>query len=210
MAPPLPIRVYHITHIDNLASIVASGELRSDARMVGQSATVVGMSNIKQRRFTLPVTPHPGLNVGDCVPFYFGPRSVMLYLLHQGNHPDLSYRGGQGPILHLEADLDASIRWLEQSGRRWAFSLANAGSHTTEFRANRGHLDEINWAAVKNPDFRDRHVKEGKQAEFLAERGFPWHLIQRIGVHSSVTAAKVHGILRMPIPPVVVEPSWYY
>jgi len=43
--------------------------------------------------------------VGDCVPFYFCPRSVMLYLIYQGNHPDLQYHGGQDLVLHLEADL---------------------------------------------------------------------------------------------------------
>ena len=53
----------------------------------------------------------PGLNVGDCVPFYFCPRSVMLYLIHRANHPELDYRGGQGPIVHLEADLHEAANW---------------------------------------------------------------------------------------------------
>jgi len=47
---------------------------------------------------------HPGTKVGQYVPFYFCPRSIMLYILHRGNHPDLDYREGQGPILHLQAD----------------------------------------------------------------------------------------------------------
>jgi hypothetical protein len=33
----------------------------------------------------------------------------MLYMIHRGNHPELSYHGGQGEILHLEADLHASV-----------------------------------------------------------------------------------------------------
>jgi hypothetical protein len=58
------------------------------------------MSTIKERRLRLAIECRPGLRVGDCVPFYFCPRSVMLFLLDRGNHPDLTYRGGQGPILH--------------------------------------------------------------------------------------------------------------
>jgi len=71
--------------------------------------TTIGMTAIKTRRLSLPLESHPDLHVGDCVPFYFCPRSVMLYLIHQANHPDLSYRGGQGSIIHLEADLHETV-----------------------------------------------------------------------------------------------------
>ena len=63
------------------------------------------------------------------MPFYFCPRSIMLYILHMGNHPDISYREGQGPIIHLQADLMASIQWAEKHKVRWAFSDRNAGAN---------------------------------------------------------------------------------
>jgi hypothetical protein len=104
--PPSNPCVYHITHVSNLPRIIAAGGLVSDAAILkaGGPAASIGMSNIKQRRLSLP-TCHPGVNVGDCVPFYFCPRSIMLYVIHCANHPDLTYRGGQGPIVHLEIDL---------------------------------------------------------------------------------------------------------
>lgn len=52
----------------------------------------------------------------------------MLYLLHMGNHPNLTYRGGQQPIIHLESDLGKAVEWAEASARRWAFTLSNAGA----------------------------------------------------------------------------------
>lgn len=105
--PPAQPKIYHITHLDNLAAMAAEGRLVSDALMIqrGGPQAPIGMSRIKQRRLTLPVSCHPGDFVGDYVPFYFCPRSVMLYVLHRGNDPDLAYRGGQSPIVHLEADL---------------------------------------------------------------------------------------------------------
>ncbi len=51
----------------------------------------------------MEVKCHPGTKVGEYVPFYFCPRSVMLYILYMGNHPELGYRGGQAPIVHLSA-----------------------------------------------------------------------------------------------------------
>lgn len=74
---PVPSRpqIFHITHVDNLASIVRDGGLYSDAEMISRHGGVasIGMSRIKQRRLTLPVGCHPGDFVGECVPFYFCP-----------------------------------------------------------------------------------------------------------------------------------------
>jgi len=94
---PARPKIYHITHVDNLAAIIADGGLVSDATMIarGGPQTAIGMSSIKQRRLSLPVHCHPGDCVGDYVPFYFCPRSIMLFVIHCQNHPDLAYRGGQ-------------------------------------------------------------------------------------------------------------------
>ena len=74
------------------------------------------MSEIKRRRLEeLDVKSHPGTKVGQYVPFYFCFRSIMLYLLYQGNHPELTYRGGQRPIIHLEADFNATVEWANHS-----------------------------------------------------------------------------------------------
>ena len=95
MPMPAQPKIYHICHVDRLPSIVASGGLLSDAAIQQQAlpGTVIGMNNIKQRRLTeLTLTSHPGLHVGACVPFYFCPRAVMLYLIYRQN-PELTYRG---------------------------------------------------------------------------------------------------------------------
>lgn len=51
-------------------------------------------NDIKERRRQLRLTSHRDLRVGECVPFYFCPRSVMLYVIRHANHPKLTYRGG--------------------------------------------------------------------------------------------------------------------
>ena len=96
MPVPTQPKIYHIVHVDNLASIVTDGCLWSDAVMVQrQGSTVIGMGSIKQRRLGLPVSCHTGLRVGDCVPFYFCPRSIMLYVIHRANHLLLFQRVAQ-------------------------------------------------------------------------------------------------------------------
>lgn len=46
--------------------------------------TTIGMETIKDRRLhKCQLRSHPGLFVGQCVPFYFCPRPVMLYMIHK-------------------------------------------------------------------------------------------------------------------------------
>lgn len=213
--PPSRPRIYHITHIDNLSSIAACGLLWSDSECMRQDTahTRVGMTAIKARRlYELEVDCHPGTKVGEYVPFYFCPRSIMLYLLHRGNHPDLNYTDGQRPIVHLVADLREVVRWAEAQGARWAFSDRNAGTRYTRFYIGLTHLDQIDWDAVAARDFRDPLVKEGKQAEFLVHRAFPWSLVRWIGTCDRRMAERaiqaLHGAEHQPL--VSVEAEWYY
>jgi hypothetical protein len=200
--------------VDRLASIVADGCLWCDAEVVRQQpqGTPIGMNKIKQRRLTeLTLASHPDLYVGQCVPFYFCPRSVMLYLIWMANDPELTYRGGQGPIVHLEADLYNVVRWAGHNDSRWAFTLSNAGARYFEDRADLGRLDEIDWEAVQATDW--RRCKEGKQAEFLIEQSFPWGLVERIGVFNR--SIYVHATRAMRgaehTPPVEIKRrAWYY
>ena len=212
MSVPENPRIYHIVHFDRLLSIIEQGFLWSDARVIERNlaGTRIGMSAIKERRLKTSLNSHPELKVGQCVPFYFCPRSIMLYMLHKGNDADLSYQGGQDPIIHLEADLKQTVAWAEAEGLRWAFTLSNAGSLYFEDRSNLDKLDDLDWTAIQTRDWR-KH-KEGKQAEFLVEERFPWHLISCIGVHRQPMYNHVHELLRdIPHKPVVrVKPNWYY
>ena len=207
-------KIYHITHVDNLLSIVGDGHLVSDAAMIarGGPATAIGMSSIKQRRLALPVHCHAGDHVGDYVPFYFCSRSVMLYLIYMRNHPELAYKGGQGPIVHLEADLHEVVAWAEGEGRRWAFTLSNAGAYYTQYRSSLDQLDEVDWAAVAARDWRSAEVKEAKQAEFLVHGSFPWTLVSKIGARSMDISSQVNLALgsAQHRPVVEIRPDWYY
>jgi hypothetical protein len=212
MSVPAQPKIYHIVHVDNLVSIVADGCLWSDSVMVQrQGGTVIGMGSIKQRRLGLPISCHKGTYVGDFVPFYFCSRSIMLFVIHRANHPELAYRGGQQPIVHLEADLHQVVQWAEANGRCWAFSLSNAGAVYAQFRARLDKLGDINWSAVAAVDFRPADIKEAKQAEFLVHQSFPWHLVERIDVHSQNIVPKVSNTMQGAVhrPRIEIRRDWY-
>ncbi|CAK0771425.1 DarT domain-containing protein [uncultured Gammaproteobacteria bacterium] len=212
--PPTQPKIYHIAHVDRLSSIVGGGGLWSDAVMSRRqgAGTTIGMSGIKQRRLVLPVACHPGTHVGDYVPFYFCPRSIMLFVIKCANSPELSYQGGQEPIIHMEADLHQVVAWADSQGQKWAFSLSNAGAAYTQFRSDLAALGEINWPAVAATDFRPPDIKEGKQAEFLIYGSFPWQLVSRVGVQSRAVAQQVANTLSAAAhrPAIEIRTDWYY
>jgi len=213
MAIPDDPKIYHIIHVDKLPSVIADGFLWSDAEVQRRSSpgTTIGMPHIKNRRLHInKLASHPGLYVGDCVPFYFCPRSVMLYLIYKANHNDLTYQGGQGPIVHLEANLKEADVWAKSHNQRWAFTLSNAGSGYFEDRSDLANLCEINWDAVQAATWVG--CREEKQAEFLMEKQFPVELIRRIGVRSNSVYIKVMQALEAVevVPSVEIIPAWYY
>ncbi|MCG3824462.1 type II toxin-antitoxin system toxin DNA ADP-ribosyl transferase DarT [Photobacterium damselae] len=213
MPAPTQPKIFHIVHVDRLASILGSNGLLCDAQIIAQQAagTTIGMNTIKQRRLTeLTLDSHPDLYVGQCVPFYFCPRSIMLYVIHRSDSDELAYKGGQGPIIHLQADLNATVQWAQQQGHRWAFTLSNAGSYYFEDRSDLAQLHELDWPAIDARLWQG--CKEGKQAEFLIEHSFPWHLVEEIVVQSPIIHQQVVNTLQMAAhrPPVTINPNWYY
>ena len=215
MPAPTNPKIYHIVHVDRLPSIINDGYLWCDAEISRRYpqgvGTNIGMGKIKKRRMEkLTLNNYPDLHVGDCVPFYFCPRSVMLYVIHASNHPGLNYRCGQETIVHLEADLYEVVRRADANNIRWVFTSSNAGAYSFEDYAHLSQLDKLDWDAIEAKNWQGR--SRVKQAEFLVEYSFPWHLISRIGVRSSKIHDYVTGIIQTRVnpPPVEIKPNWYY
>ena len=206
------LKIYHIVHIDKLQSIINSGGLLSDSEVIrqGLNGTNIGMNSIKQRRLNeLTLSTYPDLFVGQCVPFYFCPRSVMLYMMSV-NSCNMEYQGGQDNIIHLEADLTSSIAWANANSKRWVFTSSNAGSRYFQDTNNISNLSRLNWNAINARYWND--VVEEKQAEFLCEHSFEWSLIHRIGVSNQTVYQQVLNIINSSYhkPYVEVKNDWYY
>lgn len=219
MKVPADPKIYHIVHVDRLPSIIAEGGLLCDAEIVQRQAanpangmgTTIGMGSIKEARLNQrTLRSHQGLFVGQCVPFYFCFRSVMLYVIYMANHPGLDYRGGQRPIVHLEADLHDTVAWADANNLRWAFTSSNAGSAYFNDYADLARLDRIDWDAVNARNWQS--CREAKSAEFLVEQSFPWDLVSRIGVRSQQVYGQVRAALQAAAhkPHVEIKPDWYY
>ncbi len=66
--------IYHITHIENLASILSQGKIWCDSkrRHLKFDSLNIGYSHIKERRLKRAVEVAANGTLGDYVPFYCG------------------------------------------------------------------------------------------------------------------------------------------
>ena len=205
--------IFHITHIDNLPAIIADGCLWSDHQALARTnrRTIIGYETMKRRRLEESrVSCHPTTFVGQYVPFYFCPRSVMLYVINRRNS-ELTYHGGQDRIVHLVSKIGVAIHSCP--GRPWAFSDGNAGAQYARFCNDLTKFDEyVDENAVSAKYWNDPTVKERKQAEFLMYESFPWASVLGIAAIRQDIANEVQQILLHADhqPWVAVEPQWYY
>ena len=140
---PEDVLIYHITDIANLPGIIASG-LQSDAVMVqsGQHS-VIGYDHIKLRRLQqIGVDCCGSRYVGEFVPFYFCPRSPMLFTVNMGNTG--KPKGCQSDIVHLVSSVGIGMGLQ----RQWAFSDGNAGAFHTDFYNDITKLADLDWSAI--------------------------------------------------------------
>ena len=209
---PVPTRLYHFTSIDHLEMIVQHGLLAdTDAAAAGLLTVAVGNRGIKGRRRSRTVPIGPGGVVADYAPFYFAPRSPMMYAISRGNVPE--YQDGTESLLYLGTTIDG----LAQLGLSVVFTDRNAVLETARYSQRVDDLDSmIDWKLMEarywantdeEPDRRERRM-----AETLVHRCVPWQAVQYVAAYSPARAGEAQATLirfRQSVP-VGIEPDWYF
>jgi len=205
MKAPSEIPIYHITDLANLRGIVDAGGIRSDVAMAAHNPAVIGYDHIKLRRATeIRVDCCGDRFVGEFVPFYYCPRSPMLYTINLGNTGRPV--GCQSKIVHLVSTVGDALA----AAQDWAISDGNAGAFHGSFYKDLAELGKLDWEAIHARIWQGRTHQ--KAAEFLVADFFPWNAVRGIGCMDATAAAEVNNILGKAAnnPVVSVERTWYY
>lgn len=209
---PSPCRIFRILHIDNLPGIIEQGGLWCGNEMASRSIEYkqIGLQNLTQQRQGRPVPTAPGGNLNDYVPFYFCPRSVMLFNIHTGRVP--TYTEGQEPIIYLVTTVEKIV----EDGHPFAFTDRHAKMTVARFSTDPAELEALDWPTIQSTDFAHRvddpERKDRKAAEFLVHRFVPLTSILGIGVYSQSWKDDCERLLAgAPVElRVKVHPSWYF
>jgi hypothetical protein len=210
--PPTGTRIYRITHVDNLAQILTDGGVHAPAIALANSVQYKPIHNtgIQDQRSRTQVPCGPRGCVHDYVPFYFAPRSPMLYAILKGKVD--SYQGGQEEVIYLVAIAEQ----LAAAGVAFAFTDGHAIMRLTNFFDDLARLDRVNWDVIRGQWFHDTDQfpdrKRQRQAEFLVHQFCPIGQVVGIGTMNDAMKARVESIVAAHGSALVVKtlPAWYF
>lgn len=195
------VLILHFTHIDNLSSILSYG-LNADNFLSTCKYTCSGNNDIKAMRKAKPM-PN-GTCVGDHVPFYFAPRSPMLYTQKVNNHID------QRKIVYLVTTAEHVLSrgyscWF--SDRNAAISYAKFSQDMTQFDeyVDRQLMKERYWN--NTPEFPARQEK--RMAEFLVYKQIEAHDLKAYVAYDNTAKLQMEK-LGIPNRQIAVKQNWYF
>lgn len=204
--------IYHITDKKNLPGILTQNGLysKNKEKELTSAPVSIAYEGIQQRRAETEVSIHPFGTLHDYVPFYFAPRSPMLYAIHKRKIE--GYTGSQQDIIYLIS----KVQIIETNHIPYIFTDGHAIMALSEFYNQSSDLDKIDRQILKetywNDTEQDGDRKRRRQAEFLVKDFLPLHLLKGIAVKTIETETNVKKILERygKILPVQVKYEWYY
>jgi hypothetical protein len=205
--------IFHFTHIGNLPGILMSGSLCADSLVNRGSDLLVEAADpdIKHSRRTIPISLPPRGFVADYVPFYFAPRSPMLYKLARGGVP--TYSDGQDPLIYLVSTVEA----VDAAGLPWLFSDGNCAAAVTQLYNDLDDLDTVvDWevmaATIWKNTADDPDRMRRRMAEFLVYERLPLPLLMGVVVRGPHVKEQVETVLDKhgATLPVGIRPRWYF
>lgn len=212
MKVPDPAYVYHLTHIDNLRSILDCGALLSYNAMHRDEVVYrnIAHNNIQDQRAHCFVWGAKGGCLHDYVPFHFASRPPMLYAIKGGKVE--GYAEGQGPLIYLVS----TAQDIAKAALSFTFTDGHAIMAFTEFYDSLDDLDKVDWSVMKSKYWHDttEHPdrRRRRQAEFLVHDCVPIELVRGIVVKNTGRKEAVSEIVRNSSVELSVQErtSWYY
>jgi len=213
MTMPRPVRLFHITAIDNLDLICQQGALFSKEKLSKTKSEQLGLhyhniahGGAQGTRSSKSVNNPPGGLIHEFVPFYFAPRSPMLSAIHHGKVQNCQY--DQTGIIYFETNIEFA---LKNGLQDFVFYDRNATLDYSQCFTNLKLLaSSVDWEIMTefpqldgfckyfmnshaNPRYVDRMEK--RQAEFLIKEQVPLSWVTRIGVINQTKLQEVNAIL---------------
>jgi len=162
--------IWRIVHRDNLPWILDNGLHCGNSGIRSANWVDIGNPELIDKRANHPVPLPPAGVLGDYVPFYFTPFSVMMKNIHDG-------RGVQKRANKEIVILVSSIPKVKKKGLDFVFTDSHAYYQWADFYNDVDDLDKIDWPILQARDFardpNDPAKFERYQAEALIHQSCP-------------------------------------
>ncbi len=202
--------IFRITHINNLPWILDHGLHCQHDSPADPNFVPIGMPDLIRRRATRSVPHGPGGTLGDYVPFYFTPWSIMLLNIKTGYHNVIKRPN------HEIAILVSSLYRLQEIGIRFVFTNSHAYLQESEYFEDMSDLNRIDWDLLRRRDFQrvpDDPGKVGRyQAESLAYKHVPIEGLLGITCYDGTVKQRIENEVHSRGLSVKIKaiPGWYF
>lgn len=210
MAVPERIRLYRITHYQNLDFILRNGLHSSSSPIQDPNYVNIGNKDIINKRSAKPVRldPSPGM-IHDYVPFYFCPRSPMLGSIKVGNS---NFSGDQNEIIYLVTNFEK----ITNHNCEFVFTDGQALIEFSNFYSAQSDFDKLDWGAIRSRNWGrnqgDNDKMRRKMAEFMIKDYVPIDTIIGIAVMNQQMEQTVNQMVSKAGAkiPVKIKRNWYF
>jgi len=193
LAVPSTIWLYRITHIENLEHDLRQGLRIAKSPKANPNYRQIGDSSLIEFRKEILAPDPPGGTLSEYIPFYFGPRSPMLYQIASGWEDIQKYP--QEEIIYYISSLNE----IKSAKLKYFFTDGHARSKTSTAYTNDSDLERLDWNVIYSSTWRsdesDLRRKEKKQSELFVKEYVPFHCVQHIGVYNKLAEQKVLSLL---------------
>jgi hypothetical protein len=203
--------LFRITHISNVSWLLTHGLHAASGDMKDPGFIAIGNPDLIAGRTRHAVSHPPGGTLADYVPFYFTPKSPMLYNIRTG------YKGITRRSNDEIAVLLSSCWTMAENRVRLLFTDRHAYMRTATWTSDPANLAELlDWQILRRHDFARDDAYPDKmdryQAEALAHRHVPPAALLGIGCASeSVREMIESAVLEAGVNiQVFVRPGWYF
>jgi len=206
---PETVWLYRITNRENLAHILQYGICNKNHPDANPDFVSIGNHDIIERRNEHRVKIEGYGNIGDYVPFYFSPKSIMLYNILTGYGVS---KVKPEEIIFLITDIQSAVNCKQL----YFFSDGQANTRISQHYNDLKDLDKIDWEVVESGDFSKSNSDNDRtrryQAEFLIHEKVPLNCIRAIVVYNESCATFVKKKLALTglIIQVYIKRSFYF
>nr|BFD33537.1 toxin-antitoxin system toxin DarT [Pigmentibacter ruber] len=206
--------IYHFTHKDNIVSIIKSNGIFStnNGKINKIEFKDASYLNIQDRRSRALVNTKINGVLHDYIPFYFAPRSPMLYAHYKNK---VTSKIKQSDLVYLVSSIGSVVN----DKLNYAFTDGHAAQNISSFFDDLKDLNQIDWPLMKdkmwNNTLEDTDRTRRRQAEFLVKDFFPFQLVHKIGVFDESNKKYIISILKNNdkenmVKHVFIERYWYF
>lgn len=195
------IFLYRITHIENIPHVLDYGVTHRNSVNANPAFRSIGDVSLIDTRNSKRVQVDNGdlfseqavsITLGDFIPFYFGVRMPMLYVIQRGGN-FVQTKTEATEIVYIAC----SLQKIVELGLPFYFTDGHATDNLTTFYSS-DFVEQlpkiVNWEAVKSKYWsgeENLNVKRKKQAEFLAQADIPSDCIRGFGVYDDQAKQKM-------------------